>query len=530
MQSNYNLASAIYQHSLTSPQATAVVCQGRTLNYGELAERAARLAACLRQSPYWPRRDGRIPRVGLLASRGVDACVALIGACWAGATYVPISMKQPEERILGLFEQCELSAVVTDDQGAKLLSDKLLAACPPLLVHAGQTPLAVRAEANPTVKRFELNQLPPVLPQEPACLVASDTAYIIFTSGTTGVPKGVMISAGCARQYTTMIADHLGLRADDRALETCELSFDFSVHNMFSTWQAGAALHILPATTVMNAVKFARNSGLTVWNSVPSLASMLRQIKALAPNSLATLRVTVFGGEQLPANTVSAWQSAAPNSRIYNLYGPTEATVFCLGHAVEEHLQLTPGRDVISIGTALPGNEAMVVDENDRPVADGISGELLIAGDQLADGYLGAPELTARRFPTLNGKRWYRTGDLALRDADGEFYCLGRIDNQVKVMGYRVELEEIDAHLRTVTGADIVGSIAWPIDNGAARGIVSFAHAHSIDAEEVIEALKGRIPSYMVPSRVVALEQMPLSSNGKVNRHALRQLLDVASS
>ena len=115
MQNNFNLACAIYQHSLASPDATAVVCQGRTLSYGELAERAARLAARLQQSPDWPRVKGRIPRVGLLASRGVDACIALIGACWAGATYVPISMKQPEERILGLFEQCELSAIVTDD-------------------------------------------------------------------------------------------------------------------------------------------------------------------------------------------------------------------------------------------------------------------------------------------------------------------------------------------------------------------------------------------------------------------------------
>ena len=526
MQENFNLACAIHRHAMANPEALAVACQGRSLTYGELAERAAQLAARLQQNPDWPRVKGRIPRVGLLASRGVDACVALIGACWAGATYVPISMKQPEERILGLFEQCELSAIVTDDQGAKLLSDKLLAACPPLVIHAGQTPLEARTGESPSIKLLELTSLPRVVPEEPARLEATDTAYIIFTSGTTGVPKGVMISTGCARKYTTMIAEHLGLRADDRALETCELSFDFSVHNMFSTWQAGAGLYILPATTVMNAVKFARNSGLTVWNSVPSLASMLRQIKALAPDSLSSLRVTVFGGEQLPANTVTAWQSAAPNSRIYNLYGPTEATVFCLGHAVEEHLQLTPGRDVISIGTALPGNEAMVVDENDQAVADGSSGELLIAGCQLADGYLGAAELTARRFPTLNGKRWYRTGDLALRDADGEFYCLGRIDNQVKVMGYRVELEEIDAHLRTVTGADIVGSIAWPVDNGAARGIVSFVHAHSIDAEQVIEALKERIPSYMVPSRVIALKEMPLSSNGKVNRHALRQLLE----
>ena len=526
MQKNYNLAYAIHRHSLSSPETTAIVSKGRSLSYRELAERAARLASCLTQNPDWPRQGGGIPRVGLLASRGVDACVALIGACWSGATYVPISMKQPEDRILGLFAQCGLSAIITDDEGAKLLSERLLAACPPLVIHTGQTPLDARPGTNETVKRIDLADLPAVSPKEPAHLKASDTAYIIFTSGTTGAPKGVMISAGCARHYATMVAKHLGLRANDRALETCELSFDFSVHNMFSTWQAGAALHILPASTVMNAVKFARNSGLTVWNSVPSLASMLRQVKALAPDSLATLRVTVFGGEQLPANTISAWQSAAPNSQIFNLYGPTEATVFCLGHSVAAHLQLAPGRDVISIGTPLPGNEAMIVDENDRPVVDGTSGELLIAGNQLADGYLEASELTARRFPSLNGKRWYRTGDLALRDVGGDFYCLGRLDNQVKIMGYRVELEEIDAHLRTVSGADVVGSIAWPLTDSGARGIVSFVHASGIDSEQVIDALKGRIPSYMLPSRVIALNEMPLNSNGKVNRHALRQLLE----
>ena len=128
MPNNFNLACAIHRRSLSNPEATAVACQGRSLSYGELAEQAARMASCLRQSHDWPRKNGRIPRVGLLASRGVDACTALIGACWSGATYVPISMKQPEERILGLFEQCALSAIITDDQGAKLLSERLLAA------------------------------------------------------------------------------------------------------------------------------------------------------------------------------------------------------------------------------------------------------------------------------------------------------------------------------------------------------------------------------------------------------------------
>lgn len=521
MPENYNLACVIHRHCHTAPDALAVVSEGRSLTYAELGERAARLAACLSRTPDW-RPDGGHPlRVGILASRGVDACVALLAACWAGATYVPLGLKQPEERILALLRQCGLSAILADDEGMKLLTERVREACRQPVIHIGQ---AMRDR----LPRAAV--LPHGLAGEPAYMSASDTAYIIFTSGTTGVPKGVMISAGAARRYMAMIVEELGLQATDRALETCELSFDFSVHNMFSTWEAGASLHILPAATVMNAVKFARNSGLTVWNSVPSLAGMLRQVKALAPGSLAGLRVTVFGGEQLPSATVAAWRNAAPNSVIVNLYGPTEATVFCLRQTVTAPLPLVPGRDVVAIGTPLPGSEAMAADENGHAVAAGIPGELLIAGDQLAQGYLDAPSLTAERFSTLNGKRWYKTGDLAVRDRAGRFHCLGRIDNQVKVLGYRVELEEIDAHLRVVSGADVVGSVAWPQTNGVASGIVSFVRAPAVSPDGIIDLLKTRIPPYMVPNRIIFLNEMPLSVNGKVDRGKLRQLLEDAAA
>lgn len=537
MKINANLANTIYRHSLNTPDAPAVVCRGQTLTYREFAGKAAQIAASLRHNAAWQSPAESQPRVGILASRSIDACVALMGACWASATYVPIGLKLPEERILTLLSLCNLSAIIADEEGAKLLSERVLAACPPIVIHTGKAPTA---PANAAVKLTALTDLSSPLaaasvtestrgtgdesPAPPALMAASDTAYIIFTSGTTGVPKGVMISAGAARHYVAMITEKLGLQASDRALETCELSFDFSVHNMFSTWEAGASLHILPATMVMNAVKFAQNSGLTVWNSVPSLAGMLRQIKALKPDSLSNLRLTVFGGEQLPEGAVTTWQSAAPNSTIFNLYGPTEATVFCLAQATP--LSITPGRAVVTIGGPLPGNEAAIFDTHGQTVADGTPGELAIAGVQLADGYLGLAERTAARFPLRDGKRWYLTGDLAIRDAAGTFHCLGRIDNQVKVMGYRVELEEVDAHLRLTSGADVVGSIAWPMVDGMAHGIVSFIGAPTINSAGVIADLKRRIPPYMVPSRVIALEKMPLNQSGKVDRNALRLWLD----
>lgn len=524
---NYNLACAAYRHNLATPDAIAVVHQDRSLSYSEMAERAASLAECLQRRANWQRQDGTPPRVGILASRGIDACVALLGACWAGATYVPIGLKLPEERLLTLLSLCGLSAIIADKEGAKLLSRRVLGACPPLVIHAARD---LDAPPDSQTELIAMEALPATEAGEPQPMAANDTAYIIFTSGTTGVPKGVMISSGSIRHYLEVVTPLLDLRASDRALEPCELSFDFSVHNMFSTWQAGASLHILPATVVMNAVKFARQSRLTVWNSVPSLVGMLRQIKALSPGILPDLRVTVFGGEQLPEGSVAAWQTAAPNSAVYNLYGPTEATVFCLGQTITRPIPLTPGRDFVAIGKPLPGSEAMVVSENGEVVADGATGELLVAGPQVAEGYLDAPELTAARFPVLGGQRWYRTGDLAMRDDGGTFHCLGRIDNQVKVLGYRVELEEVDAHLRIVTRSDVVGSVAWPSLDGMARGIVCFVGGETMDSDQVIADLKRRLPAYMVPSRVLALENMPLNASGKVDRRALVQLLDQDSA
>lgn len=515
MTQNHNLATSIHRHGLHAPDALAIVCKGRSLSYRQFANRAAALADRLRRGEQWCPSNGQGPRIGILASRGIDACVALAGACWAGGSYVPIGLKLPEERILTILSLCRLTAIVADADGARLLSERVLAAAPSLVI---------RLAEEPAIDDNDAALLDGA--GEPVAMAAADVAYIIFTSGTTGVPKGVMISAASARHYVQTITRLLDLRASDRALETCELTFDFSVHNMFSTWEAGAALHILPATLVMNAVKFARNEKLTVWNSVPSLIGMLRQVKTLHPDSLPDLRVTVFGGEALPAGSVAAWRVAAPNSAIFNLYGPTEATVFCLGQAVADDTPTTAGRDFVAIGRPLPGSEAMIVDEQGRALAEGQAGELAVAGVQLADGYLNETQLTAARFPTIDGKRWYLTGDLATVDASGCFHCLGRIDNQVKVLGYRVELEEVDAHLRALTGIDLVGAVAWPTVDGMARGIIGFVGAAAIDCGQVIRGLKARLPAYMVPNEVIAVADMPLNPSGKVDRRALRQLLD----
>ncbi len=523
---SFNLANMIYDQSLRAPDALAVASETRQLAYGEFARRAAALAAGLRRRPDWPPNPASPPRVGILASRSVDACIALIGACWAGATYIPLGVRLPPERLLKLLPLCGLDAIIADAEGAALLDENLLAACPPMVMAPAAAAPRLRAGAPEKVEIVEIEGLPDAGGSEPAPMRPEDTAYIIFTSGTTGAPKGVMISAGAANHYASMISERIGLRADDRVLEVCELSFDYSVHNMFSTWRAGGSLHVLPASRVMNAVKFAREARLTVWNSVPSLVGMLRQVKALGPKALPDIRLTIFGGEQLPSGILRNWRDAAPNSAVFNLYGPTEVTVFCFSHDLSGQSSIYGDRDVVAIGAPTPGSDARIDDEQGRPVPDGAVGELVLAGVQLAQGYLDAPELTAARFPTRDGRRWYRTGDLAVRDASGLYHCLGRVDNQVKISGHRVELEEIDAHLRILAQVDLVGSVAWPLVDGAARGVVSFIAGGSTDGEALLAGLRKRLPSHMVPSRLVGLDHMPVNQSGKVDRQALRRILE----
>ena len=521
---SFNLAQAVHRHALSRPDALALSCEQRSLSYGELARQAAGLAGRLRNIPGWSRHGGDAPRVGILASRSAEACIAVLGAAWAGATYVPLGPKLPQERLLTILSLCKLSAIVTDEQGARLLSAPLIDAAPPAIFVLGSAPPP--QAGTPGVTWLDAAALGACEAGEPAPFEPTDVAYVIFTSGTTGVPKGVMIPASAIRHYIETITAHLGLRAGDRALETCELTFDVSLHNMFTTWEAGASLHVLPSARAMNAVKFARERELTVWNSVPSLAGMLRQLKALSAGALPRLRLTVFGGEQLTRGTVEAWRLAAPGSVIYNLYGPTEATVYCLAQRVDEPLPLSPGRPVLPLGRPRPGREAAVLDPGGKPVADGTPGELALAGVQLARGYLDAPELTGARFVSLHGKRWYLTGDIGIRDPAGNFHCMGRIDNQIKLLGHRVELEEVDAHLRLVAGAAPAAAVPWRVVDGSPQGLVASVGGCHIQEAPTIEALKARLPPYMVPGRVIPIETMPINASGKIDRKALRQLLE----
>ena len=269
---------------------------------------------------------------------------------------------------------------------------------------------------------------------------------------------------------------------------------------------------------------------LSVWFSVPSVAMFASKIGLLEPGAFPTLRWSLFCGEALSASLAAAWQQAANNSILENIYGPTEATIAITYY--RWNAETSPDECVsglVPIGWPFEGQRVCVVNENLDPVPCGETGELCLGGSQVTRGYLNDPEKTARSFVRLKhtgDQIWYRTGDLVRQDERGCSYYLGRRDFQVKVNGYRVELQEIDLVLREAARTELAVAIPWPMSEGSASGIVGvLSGADAARDKEIIAACEARLPRYMVPNQLHHIPQMPLNVNGKIDRAKITEML-----
>jgi len=520
---HYNLAYPFYESSLARPENIALTVGELQFTYSALHEQVQPIARWLRANS-----QSAAPRVGILASRSPETYLGILATCWAGGTYIPLSPKYPEERLLQHFERISLDALVVDPGGMALLTDRVLSRGPRNILLPGLPTSSERQLSDGTSAKFSGRDALPAfdVSDKPAEVSADHTAYIIFTSGTTGVPKGVMIPASAVAHFVEAMQAQYSIQSTDRMAGITEITFDISVFDHFVTWKYGAALLVVPATQMMAPSAFIQKHRPSIVFTVPSVAAGMMRMKLLSPNSMTSLRYSLFAGEPLPVASATLWKSAAPNSVVDNLFGPTEATVVCIGQRFHGVENATPNRGVVAIGTPFPGMEAAIVDSSLNFVPDGTNGELVLSGPQLSSGYWNDAELSVKFFPAFAGRRWYRTGDLAYRDTAGVFHHLGRIDNQVKVLGLRVELEEIEAHLRDVYQTDSVAVVAWPVEHGSASGIVAFVCGRiGADDLSLKAVIKKRLPSYMVPSKIHHIDSIPLNDNGKVNRKELAELL-----
>jgi amino acid adenylation domain-containing protein len=506
-----NLLSGFLGHVAGQPERPALAVAGEELTYGELAQRAERVARAI--------ADGTPadapPLTAVFGSRSASVYTGILGALWAGNGYVPLNPTFPLDRCREMLERSGARTLVVDGEREASVAE--------LLEGLAEPPTVIAADA---VAAAPAEPFAPVAPGEGG----DATAYLLFTSGSTGRPKGVGVAQRNGVAFLEAIAERYDFVPEDRFSQTFDLTFDLSVFDMFVAWSSGGCLCIPSAGQLLTPARFIRDSGLTVWFSVPSLGAMMRKLRMLKPESYPSLRWSLFCGEPLPAELAQAWAEAAPNSIVENLYGPTEATIACTIQRFDPAARDNEVNGIVSIGAPLGATETVVVDEELREVEPGGDGELLLRGPQVTPGYWGDAEKTAAAFVLPPGATeiHYKTGDRVRRPTvPGEpLVYLGRLDHQIKVLGHRVELGEIDAALRDASGIDAAIAVGWPLTESGAGGIAAFIGDPDADVAALREELTERLPDYMVPRRFELLAELPLNANGKFDRKAMLASLD----
>ncbi|MEU9703752.1 amino acid adenylation domain-containing protein [Streptomyces sp. NPDC047981] len=478
-------------HARQAPEAPAVVDGGLTLSYADLDERANHLAHRLADAGVTAES-----RVGVLTGRSghsAETVVALLAVLKAGGVYVPLHESYPDDRIRLLLAETGAAVLLADPTTA----DRAASAGPPVLVLDGAD-----TRRRPDAPRVRVDE--------------EQLAYLIHTSGSTGRPKGVAIT----HRNITALAEEPHLRAAFArcTLFNAPLAFDASTYEIWLPLLNGGRVVIGPAELTAPGL-----AGLVAEHGVDGVfltAALFRLLAEERPDCFAGLREVWTGGETPSATALDRARAACPDTTFVNVYGPTECTVFATGYRMTS--DAPPTRSSL-IGTALDDTEAHVLDERLRPVGAGVIGELYLAGDGTGRGYFGRPALTAERFvadPVTPGGRLYRTGDRVRLTEEGLVEFLGRTDHQVKIRGFRIELGEIEAALRDCAG--VTDAVAVVRENGPTRTVVAYPTGPSPLAERaLLDRLAERLPGYMVPSRVVWTDRLPVNANGKVDRAAL---------
>lgn len=512
------------------PARTALVVNGETVTYSDLARTAGKIALIILQ--HSPEAD---PLAAVFAYRSRTAYAGVLGALAAGKGYVPLNPRFPVERTRKMLASSGCSTLVVGNECvcdlAELLApiDGRLTVLLPDVADVGG--LASQLPQHRLVASAAVAETP-ALPFRTQ-VDGTAPAYLLFTSGSTGEPKGVAISHRNVRAYVEYASAHYGVSELDRFSQAFDMTFDLSVHDMFVCWEGGASLYCVPENSLVAPAKFIRDHHLTMWFSVPSVIGLLSRLRLLRAASFPSLRYSLFCGEALSAAYAQLWQDAAPQSIVENLYGPTEATIAITVYRWDN--ARSPGEclnGIVPIGAPFPGQRAAIIDADGRWVPDGSSGELCLSGSQVTSGYWHDPVKTQQQFVRLpgdSGAVWYRTGDFAKRDSKGCLHYLGRIDQQVKIRGYRVELQEIEAVLRNVCGTESVAAVAWPVRNGSAESVVAFVAGPGILNEaQVLSCCRKVLPDYAIPARLFPITELPLNGNGKIDRSRLIHLLEGA--
>ncbi|MEU8902557.1 AMP-binding protein [Streptomyces mirabilis] len=478
-----------------SPDRPAVRIGSDVVTYRQAHDTALRWAGSLMA-------EGAPGAVGVLASKSTTSYIGLLAVLYAGGTVVPLQPNFPPVLTRRMLRLAGVNMVIADERGLAVLPEILDQETTVRVIDTGD---------------FAVTSHPQL--SAPAQVTPSDPAYILFTSGSTGVPKGVPISHGGFRHYFDLLDRRSDFGPDDVISQTFDLNFDCGIHVVFSAWGAGATVQYVPPSAYRDLPAFLTEHGITVWYSTPSGIWMTREMGGLEKGALDGLRWSFFGGEALRCEDAAAWQAAAPKARIENLYGPTELTIgISWHHWLGEESEKRGVNGTVPLGKVHEAHDFRLVTEQGEESS--VEGELWVTGPQMAIGYLD-PADEEGRFVNFDDRRWYRTGDRVRANHDGELFFVGRLDSQVKVHGWRVELAEVDHAVRGCDG--VRGAVT--VTRSARHGteLLVFYTGDEVPESELADGVRAVLPDSILPRRYVHLDNFPLNPNRKVDRLALRK-------
>jgi amino acid adenylation domain-containing protein len=493
---NGTLLGTIAKHLDHKNDQLAFCINQQSFSYAELATRVSGIMDLLKAK--------QIPaqtRIGLLATDQIETYASILALWYSRMVFVPISPANPPERNQSMREQAGITYLLSAD--------------------SKEAQKSIDTEGIELLETQQLSSRSAIVP--PPSGNNEDLLYILFTSGSTGQPKGVPISVGNLQAYVDAFFG-IGYELDnrDRFLQIFDFTFDVSVQSYVLPLYLGASVYTVPQDGIrfLAALKILQQHQITFAKLVPSTLLFFKPY--FRKIHLPALRYSLFSGEALPEAITREWSACVPNAIIENHYGPTEATIDCLSYRWNTAKECSYN-GIVSIGSPFEGMEARIVKKNGQPASANEKGELWISGKQLTPGYWKNGQKNREAFVQEGGKRFYKTGDLVFQDDTGHFMFCGRIDNQVQIQGYRVELGEVEYQIKKWLPGHLV------VDTYQDKGVLSLVlfveGAAPSETTSVQQKLQASLPHYMIPSKVVYVEEIPRTVSGKTDRKALQKLL-----
>jgi amino acid adenylation domain-containing protein len=527
----YLLHQLLSESAVKYPDNEAIIFKEQSITYADLERESNKLANGLAGIGI---EKGE--RVGIYMDRGIDSIVSVFGILKAGAAYVPIDPLSPPGRLSYILDKCRIKFLLTSKEKTANI-ERVFPETSPLKTIIVMNGLDSRSSSFGSSKLIDWQEIK----KSASCDVPrangidSDVAYILFTSGSTGNPKGVMLSHLNSLTFVNSAHDFFQITMKDRFSNICPLHFDMSVFDLFVAFKAGATVVIIPETTTTFPVKLAEviaKNEISIWNSVPSALSLLATYKNLDNHDLSSLRLVVFAGELFPLKYLRRIQEVVPGARFCNMYGQTEAnssTYFWVERLTAD------AKATLPIGRAFPNFDVFALDEAGKQVTlPGQEGELYVRASTVALGYWDEVEKTKKSFvsnplrPDLN-ERVYKTGDLVHLDGDGNFVFLGRKDHMIKSRGYRIEIGEIETVL--CSHPEIKNAVVIPIPDELIGNRISVIvvplAAGKITRDDILQYCAKQLPKYMIPEIVEFRDSLPTTSSGKVDRKKLSDQVEM---